>query len=161
MSLIELIIGVAILAIVMGIAAPSFWQWTRNIQIKNAGESILSGIQRARAEAVARNTNVIFSLGADSSWTVEVVAPLTPIDERSATEGSQDTVLAILPGAATSLTFNSYGIAVANADASLPLAQVDITSVGGAKNMRVMIGVGGNARMCDPSLVPGSKPSAC
>ena len=161
MSLIELIIGVAILAIVMGIGAPSFWQWARNIQIKNAAESVTNGIQRARAEAVARNANVAFTLAADSSWTVSVVNPASVIESKPASEGSQNTTLAILPAGATTLTFNNYGVAVPNVPASNALTRVDVTANGGSKNMRVTIGVGGNAKMCDPSLVPGSKPSAC
>ena len=162
MSLIELIIGVAIMAIVMGLAAPSFFEWARSIQIKNAAESVTSGLQRARAEAVARNTNVIFVLGAaDTSWTVSVVAPAAVIETRSGSEGSQDTTRTVLPAGATALTFNNYGIAVANADASPQLAQVDLAAVGTTRNMRVTIGVGGNAKMCDPSLAAGSSPRAC
>jgi type IV fimbrial biogenesis protein FimT len=162
MSLIEMIIGVAILAIVMGIAAPSFWQWARNIQIKNAAESVLSGIQRARAEAVARNTNVSFTIDVtDAGWAVDVVAPPSQIDARERTEGSQDTTVTILPAVASQLTFNNYGILVPNADGDPAITQLDFAANGGSKSMRVMIGVGGNAKMCDPSLVPGSKPSAC
>ena len=161
MTIIELMMGIAILAIVLGIAAPSFSQWTRNLQIRNAAEAITNGIQRARAEAVARNTNVSFSLGADSAWTVSVVAPATVIEARSASEGSQDATRTVVPAGATTITFNSLGIEVANADASAALNQVDLAAVGGNKNMRVTIGVGGIAKMCDPSLAAGSSPRAC
>lgn len=161
MTIVELMMGIAILAIVLGIAAPSFSQWTRNLQIRNAAEAITNGIQRARAEAVARNTSVAFTLGADSAWTVDVVAPAALIEARAAGEGSQDATRAVLPAGATTITFNNLGIEVANADASPSLTQVDVTAAGGNKNMRVTIGVGGIAKMCDPSLAAGSSPRAC
>lgn len=159
-SLAELLIGVAIMAIVMGLAAPSFLEWARAIQIKNAASSVATGMQRARAEAVARNTNVIFVLGADTSWTVSVVSPVAVIETRSGGEGSQDTTRTITPANATGLTFNNYGLAVPNA-AGTSYSQVDFAAVGSTRSMRVTIGAGGSARVCDPSLVAGSKPAAC
>jgi type IV fimbrial biogenesis protein FimT len=161
MTIIELMMGITILAIVLGLAAPSFSQWTRNLQIRNAAESIANGLQRARAEAVSRNTDVAFGLGADSAWTVTVVAPAAVVATRSASEGSQNVTRTVLPGGATTITFNNLGIAVANADASASLAQIDLVADGGNKNLRVEIGVGGIARMCDPNLASGSSPRAC
>jgi type IV fimbrial biogenesis protein FimT len=52
-------IGIAIMAILLGLAVPSFQTWFQNIQIRNAAESITNGLQRARAEAVARNTTAV------------------------------------------------------------------------------------------------------
>lgn len=164
-SLVELMIGIAILAILAGLAMPSFQTWIRNSQIRNAAESITNGLQRARAEAVARNTNVAFALGVDSSWAISVVTPASPIEQRLSSEGSRNvtrTALAVdLITPATTITFNNFGVIVANADASATLAQVDLAAVGGTQNLRVTIGVGGNARMCDPNLVAGSSPRAC
>lgn len=175
-SLIELLVGIVIVGILLTLAMPSFQEMLRNSEIRNAAESITTGLQRARAEAVARNTNVEFVLGAGSSWEVRVVsAPNPPIDKRSSNEGSPNvtrTALAAdLPPAvpptfndltpATSITFNNFGGIVANADASATLAQVDLAAAGGKQNLRVTIGVGGSARMCDPNLAPGSSPRAC
>ena len=168
-TLIELMVGVMVMAILLGLAVPSFQVMIKNSRIRNAAESIANGLQRARAEAVARNTNVAFTLGADSSWTVDyVIKPVPadpPIDSRLASEGSQNvtrTALATdLITPATTITFNNFGGIVANADASATLAQVDLAAVGGSQNLRVTIGVGGNARMCDPNLAPGTSPRAC
>lgn len=160
-SLVELMIGVAILAILAGLAMPSFQTWIRNSQIRNAAESITNGLQRARAEAVALNTNVAFALGADSSWTINVVTPASVIEQRLSTEGSKNVTRTELPVGATTITFNNFGIVVANADATASLTQVDLAAVGGTQNLRVTIGVGGNARMCDPNLAAGSSPRAC
>lgn len=160
-SLIELMIGITILAILLGVAMPSFQAWLRNTQIRNAAESVTNGLQRARAEAVLRNTNIAFALGTDSSWTVSVVTPASVIESRPSTEGSNNVTRTVLPAGATTITFNNFGGVVANADASATLTQVDLAAVGGSQNLRVTIGVGGNARMCDPNLASGSSPRAC
>lgn len=160
-SLVELMIGIVIMGILAAIAVPSFQTWTRNSQIRNAAESIANGLQKARAEAVSRNTNVTFILGTDSSWTVSVVTPASVIEQRLGTEGSKNVTRTVLPVGATTITFNNFGIVVTNADASASLTQVDLTAVGGTQNLRVTIGVGGNARMCDPNLAIGTSPRAC
>lgn len=155
-SLIELMTAVMVLAVLMTIAMPSFRTWLQNTQIRNAAQSITSGIQRARAEAVARNTNVAFVLEDDSSWTINVVNPALEIESRPASDGSQDVTRTVLPSGATTVTFSNLGIVVPATDM---LTQVDLTATGGTRNLRVTIGAGGNTRMCDPSLTSGS--SAC
>lgn len=168
-SLVELMIGIVIMVILATLAVPSFQTWLRNSEIRNAAESIANGLQRARAEAVARNTNVEFVLGTDgtaSSWVVRVVSdPLPPIDSRSGNEGSRNVTVnawaADLATAATTVTFNSLGLVAANVPASASLAQVDVAAPGSNQNLRVEIKTGGSARMCDPNLAPGSSPRAC
>lgn len=167
-SLVELMVGIAIVGILATLAMPSFQSWFRNAQIRNAAESIVNGLQRARAEAVARNTNVQFLLDGSSfsNWTVDyVVKPVStdpPIDQRtSSLEGSNDVYMdawaADLTTHATTITFNNFGGMVPNVAS---IVQVDFRAVGGSP-LRVTIGAGGNARMCDPNLAPGSSPRAC
>jgi type IV fimbrial biogenesis protein FimT len=170
-SLIELMFGIVIMVILTTMAVPSFQTFLRNSEIRAAAESITNGLQRARAEAVARNTNVQFVLGAGSSWTVDYVdKPVPtdpPIDSRSSTEGSPNVTSTALPAGATAITFNNLGAVgyppkqPLNKDDSAPFTQFDLAAVGGIQNLRVTIGVGGNARMCDPNLAPGSSPRAC
>jgi type IV fimbrial biogenesis protein FimT len=62
MTLIEIMIGVAIVAILMVMAVPSFSGWIKNQGIRGASESILSGLQLARAEALKKNTQMRFQL---------------------------------------------------------------------------------------------------
>jgi hypothetical protein len=49
---------------------------------------------------------------------------------------------------------------VANANGSLALARVNLTATGATQNLRVLIGTGGGARVCDPSL-PASNVRSC
>jgi type IV fimbrial biogenesis protein FimT len=62
MSMIELMVGIAIVAILFMLAAPSFSNWIQNTQIRTAAEAIQSGLMLARGEAVSRNTTVRFQL---------------------------------------------------------------------------------------------------
>jgi len=163
-SLIELLIGIAIMAILAGLAMPSFQAWLQNTQIRNAAESIQNGLQRARAEAVGRNTNVEFVLGAGSSWVVQLPDG-TNIESRPSNEGSRDVTVAVTPLGATTVTFNNFGGVLANnADASVPFTQVDLDSsvlaAAESQELRVTIGLGGNVRMCDPNASAPS-PRAC
>jgi len=164
--MIELMVGIVVMAILVALAMPSFQIMLRNSEVRAAAQSITNGLQRARAEAVARNANVQFVLGTGSSWTVDyVIKPVAtdpPIDSRLSSEGSTHvTVTALaqdLATPATSVIFNSLGQVVPN----VPwLAQVDLTADGASQNLRVEIGPGGNAKMCEPDLPAGSSPRAC
>ncbi len=162
-SLIELMIGIVILGILAGIAIPNFQVWIQNSQIRNAAESIQNGLQRARAEAVARNTTVEFVFGADSSWIVRVVGG-ADIETRSSSEGSKNVTRTVVPAGATTVTYTNFGGLGINADGSATLTQVEldssVLSSADSKELRVTIGMGGNARMCDPHA-PVSSPRAC
>lgn len=175
-SLVELMIGIAILAILASVAVPSFQTWLLNSQVRNAAESISNGLQRARAEAVSRNTKVAFVLHADSpsSWTVclgctasEITAGTVPasavVETRSANEGSKNVSVTTNTGT-TTVTYNNFGGLGTNDDGTTPFAQVDVDSsslpAAESKELSITIGVGGNVRMCDPNA-PIGNPRKC
>ena len=162
-TLIEMMIVVVIMAIVSSIAYPSFRDMIINSQVRNATESIVNGLQKARAEAVARNTNVSFTLGTGTSWTVDVVSPASTIETRNSGEGSAIVTRITTPATSTTVTFNNFGgVATANAAApTVPLTQVDLTATNADKPLQVQILTGGNTRMCDPSLSYSSNPRGC
>jgi type IV fimbrial biogenesis protein FimT len=159
----EIMIALTVLAILVGLALPDFRQMLRNYEVRGAAESVANGIQRARAEAVSRNASMVFTLGSGSSWTVDYVTkPVTtdpPIDQRASTETPNAAMSGLagdLSTAATKLTFNNIGIVIANADASQSLRRVNFTGTGASEALRVEIGAGGSARVCDPSLPVGN-----
>ena len=59
-SLVELIAALTIIGVLLGVGIPNFRGWIINAQIRTATEATLSGLQLARAEAVRRNTQVLF-----------------------------------------------------------------------------------------------------
>ncbi len=136
-TMIELMIGITIMAIIMFVALPAFTQWLQNTQIRNAAESALAGLNLARNEAIRRNSPVRFqyvntldatctvsSINLSNSnslnWIVSIQDPtglcnqapsdtVAPliIQARSATEGTANVLLNTAGGA--SVTFNGLG----------------------------------------------------
>ncbi len=158
-SLVELMIGIAILAILASVAVPSFQNWLLNSQIRNAAESISNGLQRARAEAVGRNTNVDFILQPDSTWTVQVAGG-AEIETRAANEGSKSVSVTFDPVGANTVTYNGFG----GVQPTNPFNEVEVDSTilspTESQELRITIGLGGNVRMCDPNISPPN-PRAC
>lgn len=170
-SLIELMIGIAILSIVLAIGVPMFGQWIQNTQVRTAAESILDGLQLARNEAVRRNTNVRFNLTSTTglpAWTVCVVsgdACGEVVQDRSSAEGGNNARVGIstatppipVPGtqystalpAGTGLsgedgagvTFNGVG-AIPIANIGTDITRIDITNAVAADARRLVVVVG-------------------
>lgn len=95
MTLIEVLVGLTLLAIILALGAPGFSTWLTNSRVRTTAESLLAGLQMAKAEAVARNARVRFQLvdslgdscvidAAGASWVVN----LDPANEPDAVEGA-------------------------------------------------------------------------
>jgi type IV fimbrial biogenesis protein FimT len=69
-TLIELMVGVALVAIIAAMAAPSLSTVIQSRRIRTAAESIQSGLQYAKNEALRRNRNVSFTLQTATGWQV-------------------------------------------------------------------------------------------
>lgn len=63
LTLIELLIGIAILGIVSSLAAPPFQKMIERNRLKQAAESLLSEMQLARMQAIKRSQNIIVNRG--------------------------------------------------------------------------------------------------
>lgn len=173
-NLTELLIAIAIIAILLAVAAPNLAIWLQNSQIRNAAESIQSGLQRAKVEAARRNVGVQFVLGAGSSWTVGCVTAVADadgdgvddcpatIESRSGSEGSSN---ATVTTAQSTVVFNGLGRVVPLPASNISF-QVDnpvggnCMSAGPMRCLRVVVSRGGQVRMCDPSRA-APDPRAC
>jgi type IV fimbrial biogenesis protein FimT len=154
-NLIELMIGIVVLAVLLMLAMPMFREWMASTQIRNASDALLNGMQLARTEALRRNTNVEFRLGNNSDWEVWQAAPAIQIQVRGSQEGQTNAaVVTPTPGGSTKVTFSPLGGVVTNLDATATLQQIDITAAAGApaavRPLRVVVPASGGARMCDP-----------
>lgn len=76
-SLVELMVGVSILAVLLALALPSFSDWVRNNQVRMTAESLREGLQLARSEAIRRNTRVRLQLvnALDSTCALSTAGP--------------------------------------------------------------------------------------
>ncbi|GAB4181397.1 MAG: hypothetical protein OHK0026_13540 [Rhodocyclaceae bacterium] len=161
-TLAELVIALAILAIIATLALPSFQTMIENQRLRAAAESVLNGLQLARAEAIRRNTRVRLVMnGATPGWTVELDDG-TDIQVRPAGETGSGLTVALTPDGATTATFNAFGRLVGNADASASITQIDLSIAGNARPLRVQLNAAGLIRMCENSTyLPEGDPRRC
>ena len=96
-SLIEMMVAVTIVAILTILAVPNYAAWLQNNRIRTAAESLVDGLNLARAEAVRRNTAVRFDLvstltsgctlsGSPKAWVVARGNPSGACDRNAAAQ---------------------------------------------------------------------------
>lgn len=61
-TLIELVVVMAVVALITVLSVPSFTAWMINARIRTTAEAMQAGLQLAKSEAVARNARVRFQL---------------------------------------------------------------------------------------------------
>jgi type IV fimbrial biogenesis protein FimT len=178
-SMIELMVVITIMAVVMALGIPSYNEWIQNTKIRSAAESIQNGVLLARAEAVKRNARVQFTLDAlGSAWVVGCETPVADdngdglddcpaeIQVNSGNEGSSAEVTVVSTDD-TPFVFSSLGTLVSPAPSAadnLVRITVDNSALSTAESreLTIVLGVGGNARTCDPSLdSAGTDPRKC
>ncbi len=188
-TLIELAIGLAILAILVTLALPNFAIFLQNTQIRNAAETTLAGLTLARAEAVRRNASVRFQLvnelsnacepnASSLNWVVSLtdatglcatdpgVEPPGIIQTKAAAEGSRNVTVSADAGAV--FVFNALG-RLTNVAGTV---RIDFRNpTGGAcehedaggtmRCLRIEVSSSGAARICDPRVSAPADPRLC
>jgi type IV fimbrial biogenesis protein FimT len=174
-TLIELLVGISIIGILLTLGLPSITTFYRNSQIRTVGESILTGMNFARSEAVRRNETVTFTIGPapDASWTVTDLNVVPAVLQAySSAQGGNHAAIAATPAAATAVSFSSMGrICTVSVGSAIPpppctggatfantLSQIDIIAAAGFTGtdihpLRVMVNDARGVRLCDPSIV--------
>ena len=179
-TLIEMMVGLVIIALLAMLAAPSVANWIRDMKIRTTAESISSGLQLARTEALRRNALLRFqlvdTLGSDCvlntagpHWIVsrddvagkcdgapsETEGARTVQVHNGNTEGGGQTLIS---STETSFTFNGLG-QLTSTSGSIDVTDPDgsdscVSTSGSGKTrcLRINIAPGGGIRMCDPAL---------
>lgn len=182
-SLVELLIGITILALLLMLALPSYNIWIANARVRTATLSMLNGLQLAKSEAIRRNMPVFFQLTSASNlsdWTVGCVTVLfaPPVDcpaaiqRYASVEGTQNAAITITDAAGNTgttniVTFNSFGWPMSpDPTGAIPIAQINATSTvlaaPDARPLRLTVSPAGLLRMCDPALPsPPTNASGC
>lgn len=163
-TLVELLVTVAIIAILLAMGAPSFQTFIQNTQIRTAAEGMLAGLNLARTEALRRNTRVSLWLVTDvsmncarsntgTSWVVSLDDPANDCNEasslttaprivqvRSASEGGTGVNVGATSraGAASScITFNGFGTVDGEcAGGGSPIARIAFVSAAAPDSTR-------------------------
>lgn len=163
-TFIEVMIAVVIMGVMLAYALPNYSTWIKNSHIRNASESVLNGLQRARAEAVVRNASVSFQITADTNlWTVTDVATGELIFAKPMAEISPSITYTVLPAGATTVVFGNLGT-VTNGAAAITQIDFDTSDLPAedSRNLRVTLGAGGAVRTCDPDPgIAASDPRHC
>lgn len=188
-SLIELIVGMTIVAILLVMGVPTFSLWIQNTQNRTAAESIQNGLQLARVEAIRRNANVRFNLSDATglvTWDVGCVTVTqdcpSNIQRKIAIDGTVNarvgisrsappaavpanqysTAIAAGTGLAAGVTFGGTG-RIPTTQIGTDITRIDITNAVASTSRRlvVIIGAGGQIRMCDPALALSANPQGC
>ncbi len=161
-TLIELLMGMAIIVIVLALGMPNVATWMQNTQLRSAAQSIQGGLQLARAEAVRRNTPIGFTMaGPDSSWSIDVMNPAALVQSRAAAEGTPNAQIATTDPA---IVFDGLGKAglVTNATIQVTNPTGGACKPGGDMNcLNITVGVGGQVKMCDPTVVTAGDSRGC
>ncbi len=172
MTLIELLIGFVIVGVLLALGVPSFSAWLQNLQVRNAAETILNGLQLARASAVQRNKSVTFTMnGPDSSWAVTIDTPSAfeqaTVQSRSASEGTPNAQVSVAAPGALPVAISFDGLGKTNLAQQ---ATIQITNpTGGAcgagggtmRCLNVTVAVGGQIKMCDPQVSAAGDSRKC
>ena len=186
-TLIELVITLAVMAVAFGLGMPAYSAWIQNSQIRTAAESMQSGIQLARAEGLKSNATVRFQLmtttdancalsSTGTNWVISVNDATGKCDVTDSTvdpfmarfkAGAEGAKNAAVSATQSSISFNGLGQVT---PAPTSTITIDITnSTGGTcvaagGNMRCLqlqVGGAGQVRMCDPAVTAASDPRKC
>ncbi|MGI4936558.1 MAG: GspH/FimT family pseudopilin, partial [Janthinobacterium lividum] len=175
-TLIELMTAVFIMGLLLAVGAPSFTAFIQNVQIRSVAESLQSGLNLARDEAVKRNGNVSLWLvdgltagcarsASVAAWVVSLddptgncnAAPSTGtvprlLQSRTLGEGSSNVLVDATGG--TCATFNSFGRlqnSCASASAGAPVQRIDFRSrvaPAATRALALTILAGGAVKLC-------------
>jgi type IV fimbrial biogenesis protein FimT len=165
-TLYELMITVAILALVLGLGVPSMQTAVEKRQTVAAAEHIYSQLQLARSASVARSEQVFANIVEGVDWAVGV-------SNNAACDPSDNSPACTLPdvdggNAVTQLVtaddFDTVTLATTSAQitfspqrATASAATIDITSTEDIGfRMRVEVGLLGQISMCSPNAVPAT-----
>ncbi|MBL8303767.1 MAG: GspH/FimT family protein [Ideonella sp.] len=188
-SMIEVIVVVSIVGILAVAVAPEISIQLRNSRVRNVAESMQNGLQRARAEAIARNQNVRFTLVSNltdscvasssaASWVVSLddpaglcdIAPDPTVEPRTVTlqearDGGTGATVSATQGspfttAASSITFNPFGRPINTTQMARVVVDSAVTP-SQHRSYRIDISPVGSVRMCDRRVTATDDPRYC
>ena len=166
-TLVEVMVTVAVIALLLMVAVPNFRTFIQNTQIRTAADGVLNGLQAAKNEAIRRNASMQLRFTTGGGWELNSrqnpnLDP--PIMARHHEEGSANAAVTLTPGGADRITFNALGRIDTNEDGSAPVTQIDIDNplmaAADSRELRIVIPPGGAIRLCDPQVAAGD-PRAC
>lgn len=188
-TLIELVITVALVALLLMAAVPAFSAWIAGAKVRSTAEVLQNGLRLAQSEAATRSRQVVFALTNatpalsatpaqnGSNWYARVL-PLTDSSETADDDdyvggGAFATQAGVTVAGPALLCFNSLGRQVNNtstglgSDCTAPTSAVEpvvytISKTGADRSLKVQVYLGGKIRMCDAAkTLSAGDPDGC
>jgi type IV fimbrial biogenesis protein FimT len=185
-SLIELLIGIAVLGTLLAFGFPAFNTYAQNARILTSAQSFQASVSQARAEAVRLNANVELVLTDDIDPTTtnlsvngrNTLVRTKPkgapgyvlVDLRDGREGSGQatgsTPRVLVTGSVNQIVFSPLSNTALTSSATFSFtSQADgpkcVKDGGTARCLTVEVSPGGQSRLCDPKITVVSDSRAC
>lgn len=187
-TLVELVITIALIAILLVMTLPSIGKWNADSHVRAASESLTAAIRLAQATAVAKGRTSLFAMtaavppvvtstpaAAGPNWFAELNV-LSGSDETqttlgtilTSTEGTRHAVT--ISNGPSVLCFSATGRQTTLAAAKTNLATActagdtyyQVSRTGASRSYRVYVYTGGRVRMCDAAkTLSATNPDGC
>jgi type IV fimbrial biogenesis protein FimT len=185
-TLIEVLVGMAIVALLLALGLPSLSTYSANSKIRAAAANFSTDLQSARNEAIRTNGNVALILTSDApvsgnagtsnlsaagpNWMLRsgAASSYTWVSGRTLAEAGATLALS---GSVSSVNFTSLGGATdpagvrlavpASFDFSNPSAGLCVVAGGPVRCLRVQVTGGGQVRQCDLAVATAGDSRNC
>jgi type IV fimbrial biogenesis protein FimT len=172
-TLIEVIVALAIFAILVALAVPSMNTWIANVKVRSAADALQNGLRMAQAESLRRSRQIVFSLTNSPTpnqaltaapngnyWSINTIPSMTDGSELSQFIESgtlTTTTSGVQITGPAEICFNSMGRLVANNATGIaggtcllgvaPSYQIALPAAD--RPLQVSVSLGGQVHMCD------------
>jgi type IV fimbrial biogenesis protein FimT len=165
LTVIELLIGIAIISLTLTMTIPSLTTYIQNNRIRSLADELQASLATTKYEAIKRNSRISLVLSG-TGWTIQVPTSTetvaTTLLKKAAVNSQQNiTIFA----SSNNISFNSQGRLSAGSDAITadigPLDKAKCLAQGGTNRcLRLQISPAGQIKLCDPQL-PSADPRSC
>ncbi|MDM0115275.1 GspH/FimT family pseudopilin [Variovorax sp. J22R133] len=184
-TLVELMVTITLFALLSVFAYPSYTNYIQSAQVRASAESVMSGLELARAEAIRGNRNVQFSMlntsrgvavtgGGGTDWSVmtALVATPTTFDQNvqtrlessstsNARAGTATAVSATVASPGAGMPANILYTGMGRLGTATAVRKIDFTGAAGSRTLSIVLSPGGDVRLCDPALSMATNPQGC
>lgn len=148
-TLVELMVAVAVFAILTAIAVPSFQQFIAAQRLRAASFDLRTDLVMARSEALKRNRNITIRRRDAAGWQTGWVVVVDGTDERVRERNSLGAGVSVASPSAA-ITFNGSGRVATPAG----VVQIGLTADAGSAHLERCL-------VLDPSGMPSTRTEAC
>lgn len=170
-TLIELIVTIALVAILMAVAVPNLMTFQRNSQLTTFANNMLATINMAKSEAMKRGRDIVIAPLVGSNWKTGMIVFIDTNNDRTYQSGTDDLILENSTSAPDYLTvtpnnapnasppyirFDAQGYPKpAGSDLrnfAFSIVRNDVTGSGAIQQTRyLLVAITGRARVCTPT----------